>query len=42
MAASKAEINANVKATLSTFYAQVHSGRELANKATAILVFPLL
>jgi lipid-binding SYLF domain-containing protein len=39
-AAGKAEINANVKATLTTFYSQVHSGRELANKATAILVFP--
>lgn len=39
-AASKAEINANVRATLTTFYSQVKSGRELANKATAILVFP--
>ncbi len=39
-AASKVEINANVKATLTTFYAQVKSGRELANKASAILVFP--
>jgi len=39
-AASKAEINAKVKATLTTFYSQVHSGRELANKASAILVFP--
>jgi len=39
-AASKAEINAKVKATLATFYGQVTSGRELANKATAILVFP--
>jgi len=39
-AASKAEINAKVKATLTTFYGQVKSGRELANKATAMLVFP--
>ena len=39
-AAGKAEINAKVKATLSTFYAQVKSGKELANNASAILVFP--
>jgi len=39
-AASKAELNAKVKATLTTFYSQVKSGRELANKASAILVFP--
>jgi len=39
-AASKAEINAKVKATLTTFYSEVKSGRELANKASAILVFP--
>ena len=39
-AAGKVEINAKVKATLTTFYAQVHSGRELARKASAILVFP--
>ncbi len=39
-AASKAEINAKVKSTLTTFYSEVHSGRELANKAVAILVFP--
>jgi len=39
-AASKAEINAKVKSTLTTFYSQVKSGRELANKASAILVFP--
>jgi len=39
-AASKTEINAKVKATLTTFYSQVHSGRELARKAAAILVFP--
>jgi len=39
-AASKAEINAKVKSTLTTFYSEVKSGRELANKASAILVFP--
>lgn len=39
-AASKAEINAKVRATLTTFYSHVKSGRELANKASAILVFP--
>ncbi|MDQ7000530.1 MAG: hypothetical protein Q9M12_06565, partial [Mariprofundus sp.] len=39
-AASKAEINAKVRATLTTFYSQVKSGRELASKASAILVFP--
>jgi len=39
-AASKTEINAKVKATLSTFYGQVKSGRELVRKAAAILVFP--
>lgn len=39
-AASKAEINAKVKSTLTTFYRQVKSGRALAKKATAMLVFP--
>lgn len=39
-AASKTEINAKVKATMTTFYSQVKSGKELANKAVAILVFP--
>jgi len=39
-AASKVEINAKVKATLTTFYSQVKSGKELARKAEAILVFP--
>lgn len=39
-AASKTEINAKVKATLTTFYSQVKSGRELANKAVGMLVFP--
>ncbi|NWF35313.1 YSC84-related protein [Mariprofundus sp. KV] len=39
-AASKTEINAKVKSTITTFYSQVKSGKELANKAVAILVFP--
>ncbi len=39
-AASKTEIDAKVKATLTTFYSEVSSGRELARKASAILVFP--
>ncbi|ATX81073.1 Lipid-binding SYLF domain-containing protein [Mariprofundus ferrinatatus] len=39
-AASKEEINAKVRATLTTFYSQVKSGKELANKAVGILVFP--
>ncbi len=39
-AVSKTEINAKVKATITTFYSQVKSGRELASKAEAILVFP--
>jgi len=39
-AASKQELNAKVKATITTFYSQVKSGKELANKAVAILVFP--
>jgi len=39
-AASATEINAKVSATLTTFYSQVKSGRELANKAAGILVFP--
>jgi len=39
-AASKTEINAKVQSTMTTFYAQVKSGRELVNKAVAILVFP--
>jgi lipid-binding SYLF domain-containing protein len=36
------EIDANVRATLEDFFRQVWSGRELANKATAILVFPTI
>ncbi|WP_072659839.1 BPSL1445 family SYLF domain-containing lipoprotein [Mariprofundus micogutta] len=39
-AASKAEIDAKVNATISTFYSQVKSGKELARKAVGILVFP--
>nr|WP_240924042.1 YSC84-related protein [Mariprofundus ferrooxydans] len=39
-AASKAEIDAKVKATMTTFYSQVKSGKELAQKSVAILVFP--
>lgn len=39
-AAGKAEINAKVRSTMTTFYSEVKSGRELASKAAAILVFP--
>jgi len=39
-AMSKTELNAKVKATMSTFYQQVKSGKELARKAHGILVFP--
>jgi lipid-binding SYLF domain-containing protein len=39
-AASGPEIDANVNATLNQFFAQVHYSRDLANKATAVLVFP--
>lgn len=39
-AMSKAEINAKVKATMTIFYQQVKSGKELARKARGILVFP--
>lgn len=39
-AASGPEIDASVHATLDQFFRQVRSSRELANKATAILVFP--
>lgn len=39
-AASKAEIDAKVNATLKTFYADVKGGRELAGKAAGMLVFP--
>ena len=39
-AASGAEIDASVRATLSQFFQEVWSSRELANQAVAILVFP--
>jgi lipid-binding SYLF domain-containing protein len=39
-AASRAAIDANVNATLNRFFAKVVNGRELANKAEAVLVFP--
>ena len=39
-AASKAEINAGVDATLQAFYAQHTGNLELVNKAAAVLVFP--
>ena len=39
-AASKTEINAKVKATMTVFYEKVKSGKELARKAEGILVFP--
>lgn len=39
-AASKAEIDAKVNATIKTFYAEVKGGRELAGKAAGMLVFP--
>jgi len=41
-AASGAEIDASVNATLSQFFAQVRYSRELANKATALLIFPTI
>jgi lipid-binding SYLF domain-containing protein len=39
-AASGPEIDANARATLEDFFHQIPSGREMANKATAVLVFP--
>ncbi len=39
-AASGSEIDMSVRATLEDFFREVWSGRELANKAVAILVFP--
>ncbi|MDX8404689.1 MAG: YSC84-related protein [Mariprofundus sp.] len=39
-AASKTEIDARVKATMTTFYSQVKAGKELANKSVGMLVFP--
>jgi len=39
-AASAAAIDADVNATLNRFYLKVKGGRELANKAAGVLVFP--
>lgn len=39
-AASGPEIEAAVRSTLSQFFREIHSSRELANQAVAILVFP--
>jgi lipid-binding SYLF domain-containing protein len=39
-AASGSDIEANVHATLEQFFHQVRNSRDLANKATAVLVFP--
>lgn len=39
-AASAAEIDADVRATLERFYHQISGAHELANKSTGILVFP--
>jgi len=39
-AASKTEINAKVRATITTFYEKVPAGKELARKAAGMLVFP--
>lgn len=39
-AATKSDINTRVDATLNTFYAQGANHRQLAGKASAILVFP--
>jgi lipid-binding SYLF domain-containing protein len=39
-AASAAEIDAGVRATLEDFFAKVHGSREMVNKSAAVLVFP--
>lgn len=39
-AASAAAIDADARATLNNFFARVVNGRDLANKAEAILIFP--
>ncbi len=39
-AASAAAIDADARATLNQFFARVVNGRDLANKAEAILIFP--
>ena len=41
-AASGPEIDADARATLARFFAEVYSSRELANQAVAILVFPTI
>ena len=41
-AASGPEIDASVNATLNQFFARVRYSRDLANKATALLVFPTI
>jgi lipid-binding SYLF domain-containing protein len=41
-AASAPEIDASVSATLEDFFREVWSGRDLANQAVAILVFPTI
>ncbi len=41
-AGSGMEIDANVRATMGDFFREVPSGREVANKAVAILVFPTI
>src|SRR5260370_3651517 len=41
-AASAPEIDASVSATLEDFFREVWSGRNLANQAVAILVFPTI
>ncbi|MGD9866456.1 MAG: YSC84-related protein [Hyphomicrobiales bacterium] len=38
--ASAASIDANASETLNRFFRTVHNGRELANKAAAVLIFP--
>ncbi len=40
LAASKAEIDANVAATLTEFYATSNAGQKLAQQAAGMLVFP--
>jgi len=40
LAASAGSIDTNVQHTLNRFFAKVTNGRELANKAEAVLVFP--
>lgn len=39
-AASKAEINANVKEAIAAFYKHTSAGKELAQKASGMLIFP--